>query len=137
MDGGEPDGVDGSRGGGAYEPAVEVTRSGEVESVHYASAALVDRKGRLQGFLGDPHMPVVLRSAMKFMQALPFFQEGLHDKYGLTPAEQAITMGSHSGQSFHVEAVLSILAKADIPAGTLDCGRHRPYHRGTARELPG
>ncbi len=128
----------GKKGSGEpFAPAVEVMRSGQVESVHYAALALVDARGELEAFLGDPHQGVVLRSSMKFMQALPFFEEGFHERLGLTREEQAITMGSHSGQSAHVEAVLSILKKAGVEPGALKCGRHRPFHGPTSRELGG
>ena len=118
-----------------FERAVVVRRGDAMESCHYAAIALVDTGGGLHAFLGDPDVRVVFRSSMKFLQAIPFFEEGLHEKLGLTRQEQAILVGSHSGQKEHVEAVLSVMGKGGVGPEHLKCGRHRPYHLRPGRLL--
>jgi L-asparaginase II len=80
-------------------------------------------------------MPTFLRSAAKPLQALPLITSGAAQRYGLTPLELAAACGSLSGEDFQVEAVTSMLAKAGLEPGLLDCGLRRPLHRPTAEAL--
>src|SRR5215475_10206057 len=90
-------------------PLVEVTRGALVESRHRGFIAVVDATGALVASLGDIKTPAWFRSAAKPFQAIPIITSGAAARYGLTSRELAVIIGSHSGESAHLETVLSIL----------------------------
>lgn len=126
------------RGGAAPEyapPLVELARGGLTESVHRGAVVVCRPDGaRIQG-LGHPAMPTFLRSTAKPLQALPVLTSGAAQQYNFTSAELACMCGSLNGEDFQVDAVKSILAKANMSPALLDCGVHRPSHRPTAQAL--
>jgi len=69
------------------------------------------------------------------MQAIPVIESGAVEKYGITDREIAIFCGSHSGEGFHVDSVLSILKKAGLSKEYLQCGSHYPFASYAAEEL--
>jgi L-asparaginase II len=114
---------------------VEVLRGTLVESRHCGAIAVCDTEGRFVLSLGDVERPVYPRSAVKALQALPLIESGAADHYGLTEPEVALAVASHGGETPHVEAAASILAKAGRDAATLECGVHRPSNRKAAEAL--
>ncbi len=119
----------------AAVPLVELLRGGLRESLHQGALVVACSDGRRQKGLGHPASPTFLRSAAKPLQALPVVESGAADRYGLAAAELACMCGSLNGEDFQVEAVRSILNKAGLDSGLLDCGVHRPSHRPTAQAL--
>ncbi|MBW3660459.1 MAG: asparaginase [Gemmatimonadetes bacterium] len=113
---------------------VRAWRGGEVESLHRVHAALV-REGRMVARHGDPSTRAYLRSSAKPIQALPLVEEGLVERYGFTPQEIAVMAASHNGETFHLDAVRSILEKAGLEEDRLRCGPHPPMHEPSARAL--
>ncbi|MEN5082490.1 asparaginase [Bosea sp. TWI1241] len=113
----------------------EVTRGGIVESRHRGAVAVVDADGALVLSLGDIERPVFPRSAVKALQALPLLESGAADRFGLTPAEIALAVSSHSGEERHAETALGMLRKAGRDASCLECGAHRPMGEAAARLL--
>lgn len=116
---------------GWYEPIVEVTRGGVVESVHYGAAAVVDRSGRLLAWVGDPQAMTFLRSSAKPFQAIPLVEGGGLDAFGLTPRQLALICASHSGTDAHKAMAESIQAKVGVSESHLLCGTHPPYDAET------
>jgi L-asparaginase II len=114
---------------------VRVFRGEQLESEHRISAAVADTRGELWGAVGDPQFTTCLRSSAKPFQALPLVASGAADRLGLTDAEIAISCGSHNGEAGHVEAVRSILRKAGLHEGALQCGAHAPYAANAAASL--
>lgn len=117
------------------QPMVEITRGGQVESLHRGAIAVVDAQGRLVASLGQPKHPFFARSAAKPFQALAFVCSGAADAYGVTDEELAVICGSHSGEPRHVELVESLLHKTGIAAGQLQCGLHPPFDTQVRRAL--
>lgn len=113
----------------------EVTRGSAVESRHRGAAVVVDADGRVVLALGDVERPVFPRSAVKALQALPLLESGAADRYGLTPAEIALAVASHSGEQAHAETSLAMLKKAGRDASCLECGAHWPMGEAAARAL--
>lgn len=113
---------------------VRVWRGDEVESSHRVHAAVV-RDGRPESAHGDPSRRAYLRSAAKPIQLLPLVEEGVVERYGFTPREIAVMAASHNAESFHVDAVRSILEKAGLEESHLQCGPHPPMHEPSARAL--
>lgn len=116
-------------------PLFELTRGRIVESTHYGAAAVVDATGRLLSYLGDPNAVAFLRSSAKPFQAMPFFEAGGPDLFGLTPQEQALVCASHEGSDVHVQTALSIQSKAGLREADLQCGVHMPGDASAYRKL--
>ncbi len=103
------------------EVLVHVYRGERLESLHRGHVAVVDTTGRVLAYAGDPYATTFFRSAAKPMQALNVVFSGAADRFGFTQEELAVMCGSHYGESFHVEAVRSILEKASVPVTALRC----------------
>jgi L-asparaginase II len=114
---------------------VEVTRGSLIESNHRGFIAVVDASGAVVASLGDIGTPAWLRSAGKPFQTIPVITSGAAARYGFTPRELAVIAGSHSGESLHVEAVLSILNKIGLDESALQCGTHMPFDEASAKRL--
>jgi L-asparaginase II len=114
---------------------VEVVRGGTVESRHTVHVAVQDARGRTLAAVGDPSVLTFHRSAAKPMQALPLVEEGVVERFGLTPSELALCCASHEGEPRHVDGARSILGKAGADEGLLRCGPHLPYSEAAAHAL--
>ena len=108
--------------------AARVYRGGAVEAIHYATIAVVDGRGKLTHYLGDPQVAVMTRSSIKPFQVLPMFLSGAADRYGFSPKQLAVMCGSHDGTDEHREVVLSNLAAAGNSPDDLQCGAHLPLY---------
>lgn len=117
------------------EVLARVLRDGIVESVHRGSVAVVDTSGHLLWSIGDPDTYALMRSAAKPLQALAVAESGAYAAYGLTEPELAVICSSHTAESYHVEAVLGILAKLGLGEEHLQCGTHAPAHPPAAEAL--
>ncbi len=117
------------------EAFIEMRRGDVVESIHRVSAALVDERGQLIAYLGEPDMVTYFRSAAKPFQALPLVAEGAADALELSEVELAICCSSHAGEPAHVESVLGILARIGCTEKDLECGPHAPFHKPSADAL--
>jgi L-asparaginase II len=113
----------------------EVMRGGTVESRHRGAAIVIDADGGIVLSLGDVERPVFPRSAVKALQALPLFESGAADRYGLSEPEIALAVASHSGEPAHAETSLAMLKKAGRDAGCLECGAHWPMNEAAARAM--
>jgi L-asparaginase II len=114
---------------------VEVTRGPEVECRHRGFIAVADAEGSLRASLGDPEVPVCLRSLAKPFQALPLITTGAAKAFGFGAQELALFSGSLSGQDFHVELVKKVLSRLGLGPEVLLCGAHAPLHRPTAKAM--
>ena len=76
-----------------YEPLVELTRGGIVESLHLGALAMVDSSGELLAAYGNPDMVDFPRSSMKPFQALPLVEACGIEIFGFSDEELAITCG--------------------------------------------
>ena len=117
------------------EPAVVVTRGGQVESIHHAVVAVTRADGQLLYSLGDPHLVTFLRSSAKPFQAIPIVESGAFAHYGFSLQELAVMCASHNGQPMHTETVQGILDRLGLDATNLLCGVHAPFFAPTAREM--
>lgn len=113
----------------------EVTRGSLVESRHRGAVIVVDADGAVVFSAGDVERPVFPRSAVKALQALPLMESGAADRFGLSEAEIALAVSSHSGEPAHAETSLAMLRKAGRDASCLECGAHWPMGEAAARAL--
>jgi L-asparaginase II len=116
-------------------PLTRVFRGGEVESVHRGSVAVVDVRGRLLAYAGDPGTRACLRSAAKPFQAIPLLEYGGADEFDLTPEEIALTCASHGGELHHVATAAALLRKGEFDEEDLLCAAHEPFDEKAAAEL--
>lgn len=116
-------------------PLTRVYRGSEIESVHHGSVAVVDARGKLLAFAGDPGMRCCLRSAAKPFQAIPLLEYGGVDEYDLTPEEIALTCGSHGGEPLHVATAAALLRKGEFDEEDLLCAAHLPLDEKSAADL--
>ena len=114
---------------------VEITRGSMVESRHRGIIAVIDAAGGIIAGLGDIGITTWFRSAAKPFQTIPLIASGAAAHYGLTSRELAVITGSHSGESIHLEAVLSILNKIALDESALKCGAHMPFDDVSAKQL--
>jgi L-asparaginase II len=114
---------------------VHATRGDIVESTHRGALAVVDADGASVCVVGDVQRPVFPRSAVKVLQALPLVTSGAAEDFGLTDEELALACASHNGETRHVNAARSMLAKAGLDDGALECGAHWPGNEAAQREL--
>jgi L-asparaginase II len=112
-----------------------VLRGGMVESVHRGSIAIVDARGKLVAFAGDPGTRTCLRSAAKPFQAIPLLEYGGRDEYELTGEELALTCGSHGGEPVHVATAAALLRKGEFDEEDLLCAPHLPFDDKAAADL--
>lgn len=106
------------------------TRSGRVESWHRGAVSVV-HDGEPVLSLGDIDLPVFARSAVKPLQALPLFERGVPQRWGLPAKEIAVLCASHDGTDQHVAAVRSMLARGGLTEELLGCGPHAPFAKAS------
>ncbi|HMN13691.1 MAG TPA: asparaginase [Bellilinea sp.] len=119
----------------SYQPVVEATRGGIVESVHYGAIAVVSADGRLIASWGDPFAVTFLRSSSKPLQVLPFIEQGGDQKFQLSDKEIAVMCASHSGTEDHVNTIRGVQQRLGIDESELLCGAHAPFDPPSAKAL--
>jgi L-asparaginase II len=112
-----------------------VYRGPHLESEHHGSIAVVDARGRLLAFAGDPAHRTCLRSAAKPFQAIPLLEYGGAEEFDLSGEEIALTCASHGGEPVHVATAGALLRKGEFDEDDLLCGAHVPYDEKAAAEL--
>lgn len=114
---------------------VEVTRGNVIESRHRGAVSVFDGDGAQVLSIGDVARPVFPRSAVKSIQALPLVESGAADAYGFTDADLALACASHAGEARHADRAASMLARAGLDVGALECGAHWPTRQDAMIEL--
>ncbi|MBL5768594.1 asparaginase [Heyndrickxia sporothermodurans] len=114
---------------------VQVFRGDLVESIHKGHIAVVDYKGRLHKYEGDPYRKVFARSSMKPLQAIPVVETGTADHFEFDDADLSLCCASHNAEKQHTERVLSILKRAGLDDHSLKCGTHPLRREDVFKEL--
>lgn len=96
------------------EVLLEITRGEVVECIHRGDVAVVNSRGELLHFFGDPEKVTYFRSAAKPIQALHLFTSGAAERYNLSDKEIAVICSSHYAEPFHRQTVRSILDKTGL-----------------------
>jgi L-asparaginase II len=104
---------------------IHSTRSGSVESVHRVSAAIVNEAGDLVASSGDAEFLTIARSTAKPFQALPLVQDGVVERFGISPGELALACASHNSELTQVEIVKGLLDRIECTPDDLACGPHK------------
>jgi L-asparaginase II len=99
------------------ELVIEVVRGDLVEARHRVHAVAV-KAGEVVTSVGDPMLVTYFRSAAKPLQAVPLVRA----RPDLDDAEIAIACASHLARPEQLDAVRSLLAKAQATEDDLECG---------------
>ncbi|MGW4213346.1 asparaginase [Lentzea sp. NPDC004789] len=100
-----------------HEVVAEVWRGDFLESVHHGTVVATDASGTPALEIGRPGDVAFPRSSNKPLQALAMLRSGLD----LDGELLALACASHSGEDFHVEGALRILASAGLSEDALQC----------------
>jgi L-asparaginase II len=114
---------------------LKIIRGPLVECRHSGRVAVWHRDAGLVAGWGDVSAPVLPRSAMKMIQALPLVESGAADAAGLTTAQLALACASHEGAHIHTDTVTSWLASIHRSEPDLRCGAHWPRDEAALHEL--
>jgi L-asparaginase II len=100
-----------------HEVVAEVWRGDFLESVHHGTVVATDAAGTPLLSVGRPGDVAFPRSSNKPLQALAMLRAGLD----LDGELLALACASHSGEDFHVDGALRILAQAGLTEDALSC----------------
>ena len=100
------------------DPITVVVRRGTVEEARHLVHAVAVQDGAVVAEAGEPQLVAYLRSSAKPFQALPLVRA----RDDLTQAEIAIASASHLARPEQLDAVRSLLAKAEATEDDLECG---------------
>jgi L-asparaginase II len=110
-------------------------RGNAIESRHRGAVAVVEASGQVFAALGDVQRAVFPRSAIKFIQAIPFVESGAIDAYSLDDRHIALSCSSHNGEPIHAGLVQDWLERIGCAHDDLECGAELPLHQATQFEL--
>jgi len=110
-------------------------RGGLIENRHKVSLAIVGPQGNLLAYSGNPHLSAHMRSSAKPFQALALYLSGAIERFGITPAEVALTCASHDGLEQHVTMATHYLRKIGLDESYLACGIHPPFDLAARKAL--
>ena len=105
---------------------INVTRSGYPESAHRGAVCVADAEGETVLEAGAVDRPVLPRSAIKPLQAIPLIEDGAADVWKSTGEEFALACASHSGDPIHLRTARGWLDRLGLPEDILACGAHLP-----------
>lgn len=117
------------------EYIADVYRGNLIESRHRGDVAVVNPKGELNYYSGNPQNYTYLRSAAKLFQVLPVINSGAADFFNFTKKHIAVMSASHNGEKKHIQAVREILDIIEVGEDKLNCGIHDPIDKETAHKL--
>jgi L-asparaginase II len=106
----------------AGEILATVTRGGIAESLHLGHLIVLNADGSTYLSKGSPELPIFPRSAVKSLQASAMLKAGLI----VSDEELAIICASHSGNQSHIDLVIKMLEKRDIPISALKNSIDKP-----------
>lgn len=104
---------------------IETTRGPITENRHRAAAAISTvRCGVIESW-GDIETPILPRSSVKMLQALPLVESGAAHRQGLESDALALACASHIGAPMHSDRVRSWLRALGLEEDVLLCGVQR------------
>ena len=107
---------------------VEVTRSDEVESFHQGVAVLINSSGEILQEWGNSEKLIYPRSALKPIQSLNLYKDGVAEGLNISDEYIALTTASHHSESFHQKMIIDWLDKTNLNEDNLSCGHDWPWN---------
>ncbi|WEG19216.1 asparaginase (plasmid) [Alkalihalophilus pseudofirmus] len=111
-----------------YTTLAEEYRAGVLENAHQGLICIVDEKKNVVYSKGDTGEPILYRSAMKPLQAIPVFTSNVIRNYQLTTKEMALFTASQRGETYQQKSLESLITKLDLLEETLICGKSYPLN---------
>lgn len=113
----------------------QVYRGELIDLTHIGHLAVVNEKGELLYWVGNPKRVTYIRSSAKPIQALVALESGAVDAYEISEEELALFCASHNGEEIHTKTIKNILNKAELGVEFLQCGTHPSLNPLVAKEL--
>ena len=107
---------------------VEVTRSNFIESVHHGTAVLINSAGEILKEWGNSNILIYPRSALKPIQSLNLYKEGVAEALNLSDELIALTTASHHAEAIHQKMIGNWLKKMNLNENYLTCGPAWPWN---------
>jgi len=107
---------------------VEVTRSGFTESTHRGVAVLINSSGEILQEWGNSNTLIYPRSALKPIQSLNLYKDGVAKALGLSDNLIALTTASHHAENIHQKMINNWLKKINLKEKHLSCGPSWPWN---------
>ncbi len=93
---------------------------------------MISDRSTIHNSWGEPDRPVIPRSAIKSVQALPLLTTGAAEAFNVSDDELALACSSHSAEPRHVAMVRSWLERVGLSEDDLECGPGRPIGQDAA-----
>ena len=107
---------------------VEVTRGGFTESTHRGVAVLINSSGEILQEWGNSNTLIYPRSALKPIQSLNLYKDGVAKALGLSDNLIALTTASHHAENIHQKMINNWLKKINLKEKHLSCGPSWPWN---------
>ena len=107
---------------------IEVTRSDFTESTHYGVAVLINSNGEVLKEWGNSNILIYPRSALKPIQTLNLYKDGVAEALNLSDDFIALTTASHHAENIHQKMISNWLKKINLKEKHLSCGPSWPWN---------
>ncbi len=107
---------------------VEITRNNIVESAHQGAAVLINSSGEILKEWGNSDILIYPRSALKPIQSLNLYKEGVAEALNMSDELLALTTASHHAETFHQEMISNWLKLMNLSENNLSCGPAWPWN---------
>ena len=107
---------------------VEVTRSGFTESTHSGVAVLINSSGETLQEWGNSNTLIYPRSALKPIQTLNLYKDGVAKALDFSDNLIALTTASHHAENIHQKMINNWLKKNNLKEKHLSCGPSWPWN---------
>ena len=107
---------------------IEVTRSNFTESTHHGVAVLINSNGEVLKEWGNSNILIYPRSALKPIQTLNLYKDGVAEALNLSDDFIALTTASHHAENIHQKMINNWLKKMNLKEKHLSCGPSWPWN---------
>ena len=107
---------------------VEVTRSDFIEGIPYGAAVLINSDEKILKEWGNSNILIYPRSALKPIQSLNLYKDGVAEALNLSDNLIALTTASHHAETIHQKMIDSWLKKIHLNENHLSCGPAWPWN---------
>ena len=105
---------------------VQVIRGQVLENRHRAAAVICNSSGAIVESWGDVDAPILPRSSIKMIQALPLIEFGAAKAAQLKSEHLALACASHQGAAVHTDLIAAWLTAIGLTVDNLQCGPQPP-----------
>ena len=107
---------------------IEVTRSDFTESIHHGVAVLINSDEKILKEWGNSNILIYPRSALKPIQSLNLYKDGVAEALNLSDNLIALTTASHHAENIHQKMINNWLKKMNLKEKHLSCGPSWPWN---------